>query len=45
MFRRRITTLSAYTFSETLKHLDIVWSPETIAKLFEIAPRATRQGP
>jgi cytochrome c len=35
---RRIATAPGYNFSEALKKLDIVWSPATIAKLFEIGP-------
>lgn len=35
---RRIATLAGYNFSEALKRLDIVWTPETEAKLFEIGP-------
>jgi cytochrome c len=38
IFGRRIATLPGYNFSEALKHLDIVWTPETIAQLFEIGP-------
>jgi cytochrome c len=38
IFGRRIATLPGYNFSEALKHLDIVWAPETITKLFEIGP-------
>jgi cytochrome c len=38
IFGRRIATLPGYNFSEALKHLDIVWTPETVAKLFEIGP-------
>ena len=38
IFGRRIATLAGYNFSEALKHLDIVWTPETVAKLFEIGP-------
>ena len=38
VFGRRIATLPGYNFSEALKHLDIVWTPETVAKLFEIGP-------
>ena len=33
-----IATLPGYNFSEALKHLDIVWTPDTVAKLFEIGP-------
>ena len=35
---RRIATLPGYAFSEPLKKLDIVWTPETIGRLFEIGP-------
>jgi cytochrome c len=38
IFGRRIATLPGYNFSEALNHLDIVWTPETVAKLFEIGP-------
>jgi cytochrome c len=38
IFGRRIATLSGYNFSPALKQLDIVWSPETVSKLFEIGP-------
>ena len=38
IFGRRIATLKGYTYSEPLKDLDIVWTPETVAKLFELGP-------
>ena len=38
VFGRRIATLPGYNFSPALKKLNIVWSKETIAKLFEIGP-------
>jgi cytochrome c len=38
IFGRRIATLKGYNFSPALTRLDIVWTPETIAKLFEIGP-------
>lgn len=38
IFGRRIATLPGYNFSPSLKQLDIVWTPETVAKLFEIGP-------
>ena len=31
-------SLPGYNYSEALKHLDIVWTPETLAELFEIGP-------
>src|SRR6266851_3796512 len=44
VFGRRIATLPGYNFSDALKKLDIVWTPETIAKLFEIGPAAYTPG-
>ena len=38
LFGRRIATLPGYNFSEPLKRLDIVWTPETVSRLFEIGP-------
>jgi len=38
VFGRRIATLPGYNFSPALKKLDIVWTPETVSKLFEIGP-------
>jgi cytochrome c len=38
IFGRRIATLPGYNFSPALKKLDIVWSKETVAKLFEVGP-------
>jgi cytochrome c len=44
IFGRRIATLPGYNFSPALKKLDIVWSPETVSKLFEVGPRAFTPG-
>jgi cytochrome c len=44
VFGRRIATLPGYNFSPALKQLDIVWTPETVAKLFEIGPNAYTPG-
>ena len=38
IFGRRIATLPGYNFSPALKKLDIVWSKETVAELFQIGP-------
>ena len=38
MFGRKIASLPGYNFSPALKQLDIVWTPETVSKLFEIGP-------
>jgi cytochrome c len=44
IFGRRIATLPGYNFSAALKNLDIVWTPETLSKLFEIGPAAFTPG-
>ncbi len=44
IFGRRIATLPGYSFSDPLKLLDIVWTPETVSKLFEIGPMAYTPG-
>ena len=38
IFGRRIASLPGYRFSEALKGLDIIWTPETVAELFEVGP-------
>jgi cytochrome c len=38
IFGRRIATLPGYNFSEPLKKMSIVWTPETVSKLFEVGP-------
>ena len=38
IFGRKIATLPGYNFSPALKKLGIVWTPETVSKLFEIGP-------
>jgi cytochrome c len=44
IFGRRIATLAGYNFSAALKQLDIVWTPETVSKLFEVGPMAYTPG-
>ena len=44
IFGRRIATAPGYHFSEALKRLDIVWTPETVSKLFEVGPAAYTPG-
>jgi cytochrome c len=44
LFGRRIATAPGYHFSEALKRLDIVWTAETVAKLFEVGPAAYTPG-
>jgi cytochrome c len=38
IFGRRIATLPGYPFSDALKKMEIVWTPETVSKLFEVGP-------
>jgi cytochrome c len=44
IFGRKIASLPGYNFSEALKKLDIVWTPETVARLFEVGPAAYTPG-
>ncbi|HZS64139.1 MAG TPA: c-type cytochrome [Xanthobacteraceae bacterium] len=44
LFGRRIATLPGYNFSPALKKLNIVWTPETVSKLFEVGPAAYTPG-
>jgi cytochrome c len=44
IFGRRIATLPGYDFSPALKKLDIVWTPETVSKLFDVGPAAYTPG-
>jgi cytochrome c len=44
IFGRKIATLAGYNFSPALAKLDIIWSPETVAKLFEVGPMAYTPG-
>jgi cytochrome c len=36
--------LPGYNFSPALKALDIVWTPDTVSKLFEVGPAAYTPG-
>jgi cytochrome c len=44
IFGRRIATLPGYNFSPALKKLAIVWTPETVSKLFENGPMTYTPG-
>jgi cytochrome c len=44
IFGRKIATFPGYNFSPALKNLDIVWTPETLGKLFELGPMAYTPG-
>lgn len=38
LFGRRIAAVPGYRYSEALRGMDIVWTPETVARLFEVGP-------
>lgn len=38
IFGRRIASLPGYNFSSALRKMEIVWTPETVSKLFEVGP-------
>jgi len=44
LFGRRIATQPGYHYSEALKKMDIVWTPETVARMFEVGPAAYTPG-
>lgn len=44
VFGRRIATVPDYPYSDALKQLDIVWTAETIEKLFELGPEVFTPG-
>jgi cytochrome c len=44
IFGRRIASLPGYNFSEPLRRMEIVWTPETVARLFEVGPAAYTPG-
>ncbi len=44
IFGRKIATQPGYQFSDALKKMDIVWTPETVARLFEVGPMAYTPG-
>lgn len=44
IFGRKIASASGYHYSDALKRMDIVWTPETVSRLFEIGPMAYTPG-
>lgn len=44
LFGRKIASLPGYRFSEALKRMNIVWTPETVSQLFEVGPSAYTPG-
>ena len=44
LYGRRIASLPGYRFSDALTKMDIVWTPETVARLFELGPNTYTPG-
>ena len=44
LFGRRIATAGDYHYSAALRGMDIVWTPETVARLFEVGPEVYTPG-
>ena len=44
LFGRRIASAPGYAYSDAFRTMDIVWTKETVAKLFEIGPNAYTPG-
>lgn len=44
LFGRKIASLRDYEFSPSLKRLDIVWTADTVSKLFEVGPASFTPG-
>ncbi len=44
IFGRKIGSLPGYRYSDALKHMNIVWTPEEVAKMFEVGPMAYTPG-
>ena len=44
IFGRRIGSLPGYNYSEALRNMNIVWTPETVSKMFEVGPMSYTPG-
>jgi cytochrome c len=44
LYGRRIASVPGYRFSDALRHMNIVWTPETVSKLFELGPNTYTPG-
>ena len=44
MIRRSDASTPGYRYSDAFRHLDLVWTPETVAKLFELGPATFTPG-
>jgi cytochrome c len=44
IFGRKIASLPGYHYSDALKHMNIIWTPEAVSKMFEVGPMAYTPG-
>jgi cytochrome c len=44
IFGRKIASLPGYHYSNALKHMNIVWTPQTVSKMFEVGPMTYTPG-
>ncbi|MDZ5698607.1 c-type cytochrome [Chelativorans sp. M5D2P16] len=44
IFGRRIASVPGYRYSQALRDMDIVWTPETVSELFEVGPSTYTPG-
>jgi cytochrome c len=44
IFGRKIASLPGYRYSDALKHMNIVWTPQTVAKMFDVGPMTYTPG-
>jgi cytochrome c len=44
IFGRKIASVPGYHYSPAFRKMDIVWTPETVSKLFELGPNAYTPG-
>ena len=44
IFGRRIASVPGYHYSPAFREMDIVWTPETVSKLFELGPSQYTRG-
>ncbi|WP_322894215.1 MULTISPECIES: c-type cytochrome [unclassified Yoonia] len=44
IFGRRVASQAGYDYSDALRHLDIIWTPETLSELFTDGPEAYTPG-
>lgn len=44
VFGRRAGTAPGYNYSQTFQTLDLIWTPETVSRLFEVGPQTYTPG-